>query len=457
MLKQQARTIAALLYAADLSVTLATLPVAYALRSELLPRLFNRLTPLYEFNLYLVLVAPTVLIFSGLLFLEGAYRSHRTLRLKDEVALMTRASFFGSLLLALVVFGARWDFISRPFLAIFFVVNILFLVAERVTVRLVARRVRSLGFNFRTVVLVGDTPRAASMARLIREHPWWGLKLLGLVREKPAEDGQTTTANGVPLLGSLQDFPKILTEFTVDEVVLAVDRGEDHLVDREFREDLREVLQRAEKRHSVRGRRLAVLGGFLAHEAEELQTPPGVLADEPGHRRGARRVAHEDDRAEVEPQRAHAPGHEADRHPLGDEEEDIHDEEDGQERARDEVPPRAEHDEREEEASEEGRARHERDFILQAQRAVAAIRALEEQETRENEDRGRDEHEIEVEFVERREPVEETGKKLAAKRVGHGQRRERDAEVGRVQESGDRPGLLLQHSEPGAIPLPPGC
>src|ERR1035437_784533 len=238
---------------------------------------------------------------------------------------------------------------------------------------------------------------------------------------------------------------------------VAAVHGEDDLVDREFREDLREVLQRAAKRHSVRGRRLAVLGGFLAHEAEELQTPPGVLADEPGHRRGARRVAHEDDRAEVEPQRAHAPGHEADRHPLGDGEEDVHDEEDGQERARDEVPPRAEHDEREEEASEEGRARHERDLILQAQRAVAAIRAPEEQETRENEDRGRDEHEIEVEFVERREPAEETGKKLAAKRVSHGQRRERDAEVSRVQESGDRPGLLLQHSEPGAIPLPPGC
>ena len=37
MLKQQARTIAALLYAADLSVTLATLPVAYLLRSEIVP------------------------------------------------------------------------------------------------------------------------------------------------------------------------------------------------------------------------------------------------------------------------------------------------------------------------------------------------------------------------------------------------------------------------------------
>ena len=215
--------------------------------------------------------------------------------------------------------------------------------------------------------------------------------------------------------------------------------------------------KRAEKRHAVRGRRLAVLGGLLAHEAEELQPPPGVLVDEPGHRRGARRVAHEDDRTEVEPERAHAPGHEADRHPLGDEEEDVHEEENRKERARDEVPPRAEHDEREQQASEERRPHHERDLVLQAQRAVAAVRALEEEEAREDEDGGRDEDEIDVEFVERREPAEEAGKELAPKRVGHGQRRERDAEVGRVQERGDRPGLLLQHSVTGAFPLHRRC
>ena len=190
MLKQQARTIAALLYAADLSVTLATLPVAYLLRSEIVPLFSRRLTALYDFNMYLVLVGPIVLIWTALLFLGGAYRSRRTEALKDEVALVARTALFGSVLLALVVFGARWDFISRPFLAAFFVVNLVFLVAERVTVRLVARRVRALGFNFRTVVLVGDTPGAAAMAKLIRDHPWWGLKLLGLIREKPIEPGR---------------------------------------------------------------------------------------------------------------------------------------------------------------------------------------------------------------------------------------------------------------------------
>ncbi|MEO8056479.1 MAG: sugar transferase, partial [Acidobacteriota bacterium] len=102
----------------------------------------------------------------------------------------------------------------------------LLLVAERVTVRLVARRVRALGFNFRTVVLVGDTPGAAAMAKLIRDHPWWGLKLLGLIRERPIEPGETTTSNGVPYLGTLEDFPRVFMEFSVDEVLLAVDRGD---------------------------------------------------------------------------------------------------------------------------------------------------------------------------------------------------------------------------------------
>ena len=89
-----------------------------------------------------------------------------------------------------------------------------------------ARKVRAHGFNYRTVVIVGDTPRARSMARLIHEHPWWGLRLLGLVRERPASSEAGTTAGGLPVLGSLEDLPTILTALPVDEVIFAVDRGD---------------------------------------------------------------------------------------------------------------------------------------------------------------------------------------------------------------------------------------
>jgi exopolysaccharide biosynthesis polyprenyl glycosylphosphotransferase len=228
MLKQQARTVAALLYAADLASTLAALPAAYVLRSEFLSRAFPRLFPtkLFDFPYYLAIVGPIVLIWTALLFGSRAYKSRRLVSLRDELALMLRTSFFGSLLLTIAVFGLRLDFISRPFLLIFFFVDFLFLVTERLTVRLIAHRVRSQGFNYRTVILVGDTPRARTMARLIHDHPWWGMKLLGLVRERPADSESGTTAGSLAVLGTLVDLPTILTTLPVDEVILAVDRGE---------------------------------------------------------------------------------------------------------------------------------------------------------------------------------------------------------------------------------------
>ncbi len=227
MLKQQARSVAASLYAADLTSTLAALAAAYLVRSEILPRFFpDRLTPLYPFAWYLVLVGPVVVIWTGLLFLAGAYRSRRTSGLKDEALLVGKIVLGGTVLLTILVYGLRLDFISRPFLPLFAVLNTIFLVVERLTVRIVARKVRARGFNYRTVVIIGDTPRARSMARLIHDHPWWGLRLLGVVRERPASSEAGTTAGGLPVLGSLEDFPTILTSLPVDEVILAVDRGD---------------------------------------------------------------------------------------------------------------------------------------------------------------------------------------------------------------------------------------
>lgn len=218
---------AASLYAADLASTLGALSAAYLVRSEVLPKLFPaRLTELYPFTWYLVLVGPIVVIWTGLLFVSGAYRSKRTSGLKDETLLVGKIVLGGTVLLTILVYGLRLDFISRPFLPLFAVFNTLFLVVERLVVRIVARKVRMRGYNFRTVVLVGDTPRARSMARLIHDHPWWGLRLLGLVRERPASSEAGTTAGGLPVLGSIDDMPTILTSLPVDEVILAVDRGD---------------------------------------------------------------------------------------------------------------------------------------------------------------------------------------------------------------------------------------
>ena len=228
MLKQQARSVAATLYAVDLLTTLAALAAAHFLRGSVLPVLFPKVFPsgLHPFSLYLVLAGPIVLIWSALLFVTSSFRSRRTSGLKTEMSHVARVSLGGTVALTLVVYAARWDFISRPFLFLFGAVGVLFLALERLAVRLLARKIRIRGYNFRTVVLVGDTPRARAMARRIREHPWWGLRLLGIVRES-SEDGPSPGAvEGIPVLGTLADFPAILTANPVDEVILTVDRGQ---------------------------------------------------------------------------------------------------------------------------------------------------------------------------------------------------------------------------------------
>ena len=110
---------------------------------------------------------------------------------------------------------------------------------------------------------------------------------------------------------------------------------------------------------------------------------------------------------------------------------------------------RAEDDEREEDRAEERRPRDERDLVLDRLRAAAPVRAAEEEEARPDQDDRPDEDEVHVEVVEGREAAGEERNELAPQEIRHRQRREGDAEVGGVQEGRDRPGLLLQHQNPG--------
>ena len=122
-----------------------------------------------------------------------------------------------------------------------------------------------------------------------------------------------------------------------------------------------------------------------------------------------RRVAHEDDGPEVEAEGAHAPRDEADGHALGDEEDEVHAEEGEEERARDEIPPRAEDDEREGHGAEERRARDEGHLVLDGLRAAAAVGAAQEEEPRPDQDDRTHEDEVHVEVEKGRQTPGEQG------------------------------------------------
>jgi exopolysaccharide biosynthesis polyprenyl glycosylphosphotransferase len=128
------------------------------------------------------------------------------------------------------------DQISRSWILLFAVLSALFLLTEKIAIRLTSRYVRSRGLNYRTVVVVGTNPAALALARSIDTHRFWGFRLLGFVRSGDSVPADFTPSH--PVLGGLEDIPHIVERHPVDDVIFAVQRRElDHM------EDLFEILQ----------------------------------------------------------------------------------------------------------------------------------------------------------------------------------------------------------------------
>jgi exopolysaccharide biosynthesis polyprenyl glycosylphosphotransferase len=225
MLKQKARAIALGVLVGDLLLTAISLPVAYVIRHGVLttisPSLFPN--PLHPFDRYLSLLILILPFWALMLFSAGFYRSHRTLPLAEEIWAATKVAIGGTAVLALVVYGLRLEFVSRWLLVVFAAVNFAFLATEKVALRLLSRWVRSRGYNFRTVLLVGTGQKAAQLADFLEAHPHWGFRVVGYLDDD--NGGEIRRANRWPCLGKITDLEPVLLREVVDELVFVIEKG----------------------------------------------------------------------------------------------------------------------------------------------------------------------------------------------------------------------------------------
>jgi exopolysaccharide biosynthesis polyprenyl glycosylphosphotransferase len=134
-----------------------------------------------------------------------------------------KVAFGGTGILALLVYGLKLEYVSRWFLVVYGVVNCAFLATEKVGLRLLSRAVRSRGFNFRTVLLVGTGRKAAQLAEFLESHPGWGFRVIGYLDDD--NGGEIRRANRWPSLGKITDLEGILMGEVVDELVFVIEKG----------------------------------------------------------------------------------------------------------------------------------------------------------------------------------------------------------------------------------------
>jgi exopolysaccharide biosynthesis polyprenyl glycosylphosphotransferase len=233
MLKERARILAVAIFLLDLALVSVAFLIAFSLRSSILPRVAPQAFPsrLYPLVAYLPLLPLALVIWGSLLLLSGRYRSHRTVPLLDEAWAIVRVCFSGAVIFTLVLYVARLDVrllgndqISRSWVLLFGIFSSLLLLTEKLALRLTSRYVRSHGFNYRTVLIVGTNAAALRIADSIHSHRFWGYRILGFVinGEPPANPWPSR----YPILGEVKHISHLVESNVVDDVIFAVHRRE---------------------------------------------------------------------------------------------------------------------------------------------------------------------------------------------------------------------------------------
>ncbi len=114
--------------------------------------------------------------------------------------------------------------ISRKFLFVFFVLNIVFDYLFRLLVANLLMLFRKRGYNIKHIVLVGYSRVAERYINRIKANPQWGYYIHGILDNRKAAG---TTYKGIQVIGTIDQLESILADNKLDEIAITI-RIEDY-------------------------------------------------------------------------------------------------------------------------------------------------------------------------------------------------------------------------------------
>jgi Undecaprenyl-phosphate glucose phosphotransferase len=111
--------------------------------------------------------------------------------------------------------------ISRHFLAIFLIVNIILVVSYRYMVKSILRLIRKKGFNHQFILILGAGTLGRKFHDNIIQHPEMGFKVVGFLDDFQEENIDINQTNK-SILGKVDDLETVLKNNLVDEVTIAL-------------------------------------------------------------------------------------------------------------------------------------------------------------------------------------------------------------------------------------------
>ena len=218
MIKSHQKTLNRIHVALDLVTVVISYVLAYQLRFYWLGFIeyFNVAEgghlPFSVYVSYLWIILPGYLV---IFLANGVYRSQRSSSRFLQILEIVKINTMGLVYILAVLFLVKEIHISRWFLVMFFVINVVLDVFYRFCLRCTLRKIRKDGYNIKHVLLVGYSRTAEGLIDRMQANPQWGYHIRGIL-DDAMEAG--TKYRGIPVLGSLDGLEQYLTENMLDEI-----------------------------------------------------------------------------------------------------------------------------------------------------------------------------------------------------------------------------------------------
>jgi exopolysaccharide biosynthesis polyprenyl glycosylphosphotransferase len=183
---------------------------------------------LSDYTIVLFFVVP---IWCLALYFSGAYSRWRTRSASEIFFMIVRSAAVAAISFGTAAFVFKLKFVSRAFFVIFMATSSALVIAEKLAIFFAMRNARRQGHNYRRLLIVGAGNRAAQFIRKINEHKEWGFKIVGAVDYEEIHRGREIDDTGATVLGMLEDIPRLLKTYSVDEVIFLVPRSKLNLIE----------------------------------------------------------------------------------------------------------------------------------------------------------------------------------------------------------------------------------
>lgn len=154
-------------------------------------------------------------------FFTNFYTPKRKKRFTTDAFKIVQIHVIGLLILLSFMYIFRESHISRAFLGLFLVSNILLLGLYRFIVKQVLRSIRERGFNKQFILILGAGTLGRKFYFNLKQHPELGFTVTGFLDDYQVEHEDSKEMLS-PIIGRIDDLENILQTQVVDEVVMAL-------------------------------------------------------------------------------------------------------------------------------------------------------------------------------------------------------------------------------------------